>query len=62
MTVSLDNVNPLFKSDNASFYSMMEEGVWGTVYAQTIKTYAQKNNGRAAWKAMVSSNAGQDKW
>ena len=58
----LDHVNPVFNSDNASVYSIMEEASRGTFYAPTIKSYTRKNNGRAAWKAMVSSHSGQDKW
>ena len=62
MIARLDHVNPLLKSDNASVYSMVQEVARVTVYDPTIKPYAWKKNGRAAWKAMVSSHAGQDKW
>ena len=48
--------------NNASVYSMMGEASRGTVYDPTVKTYAQKTNGRAVWKDMVYSCAGQDKW
>ena len=41
---------------------MVVEAAQGTVYAPTINTYAWKKHGRAAWKAMVSYNAVQDKW
>ena len=58
----LDHVNPLFKYDNVSVYSMAEELARGTVYDPTIKTYARKKDGRAAWKAMFSSNDSHDKW
>ena len=40
----------------------MEEAAQGTVYAPKINPHPQKKNGRAAWKAMVFSRAGQDKW
>jgi hypothetical protein len=33
----LDHVDPLYKSDNASVYSMLEEATRGTVYASTVK-------------------------
>ena len=62
MIARLDNFNPLFKSNNSSVYSMMEEAAWGTVYAPNINPYAQKKNGRSARKAMISSHAIQDKW
>ena len=58
----LDHANPLFKSGNASVYSTMEEAAQGTVYAPTIKPYTRKKDGRAAYKFMVSSHAGQEKW
>ena len=59
---NLDHVNPLNKSNNDSVYSMMEEASRGNVYAPTINPYARNKNGRAAWKAMVSSCTVQDKW
>ena len=62
MIPRLDHVNTIFMSDNASIYSMMEEAAQGNVYAPTIKPYTQNKNGRAAWKAMVSYHADQDKW
>ena len=58
----LDHDDPLFKSDNASVYSMMEEATRGSVYASTVKPYSRKKDGRSAWMAMVSSHAGKDKW
>ena len=58
----LDHANPLFKSGNASVYSTMEEAAQGTVYAPTIKPYARKKDGRAAWKSIFSSNDSRDKW
>ena len=54
--------DPLFKSDNATVYSLLEEATRGTIYASTIKPYARRKNGRQAWLSMVSSHAGQDKW
>ena len=58
----LDHNDPLFKSDNATVYSMLEEATRGSVYASTIKPYARKKDGRSAWTSMVSSHAGKDKW
>ena len=40
----------------------MGEAAQGTVYVPTIKPYAQKKYGRDAFKDMVYSRAGQDKW
>lgn len=58
----LTHADPLYKSDNASVYSMMEEATRGTIYASTVKPYSRKKDGRSAWKSMVSSHAGTDKW
>ena len=58
----LTHNHPLFKSDNAAVYSMLEEASRGTIYATTIKTFSRSKNGRQAWQAMVSSHAGTDKW
>jgi hypothetical protein len=58
----LNHDDPLFKSDNASVYSMLEESTRGTVYASTVKPYGRRKDGRSAWLSMVSSHAGQDKW
>jgi hypothetical protein len=58
----LVHTDPLFKSDNASVYSLLEEATRGTIYASTIKPYATRKNGRQAWLSMISSHAGNDKW
>ena len=58
----ISHTHPLFKSDNASVYSMLEEATRGSIYASSIKTYARNKNGRNAWLSMVSSHAGKDKW
>ena len=58
----LTHNDPLYKSDNAKVYSLLEEATRGGVYAPTIKPYARRKDGRAAWLAMVTSHAGQDKW
>jgi hypothetical protein len=58
----LDHSDPLYKSDNATVYSMLEEATRGTVYASTIKPFSRKKNGRGAWLSMISSHAGTEKW
>ena len=58
----LTHVDPLFKSDNAMVYSLLEEATRGSVYAPTIKPFARRKDGRSAWLSMVSSHAGEDKW
>jgi hypothetical protein len=58
----LSHDDPLFKSDNAMVYSMLEEATRGTVYASTVKPYSRRKDGRTAWMSMLSSHAGSDKW
>ena len=62
LILRLTHDDPLFRSDNAAVYSMLEEATRGTVYGPTIKPYARRKDGRAAWQAMMASHAGQDKW
>ncbi len=52
----------MYKSDNATVYSMLEEATRGTVYASTIKPFSRKKNGRGALLSMISSHAGTEKW
>jgi hypothetical protein len=54
--------DPLYKSDNATVYSMLEEATRGTVYASTVKPHSRRKDGRSAWLSMLSSHAGNDKW
>ena len=58
----LSHDNPLFKTDNNSVYSLLDDATRGTIYAPTIKPYARTKNGRAAWYSIISSHAGDDKW
>jgi hypothetical protein len=58
----LGHNDPLFKSDNATVYSMLEEATRGTIYASTVKPHSRRKDGRAAWLSMLASHAGDDKW
>ena len=58
----IDHVGPLYCSDNALVYSLLDKATRNTIYAPTIKPFARARNGRAAWLAIVSSHAGDDKW
>ena len=58
----LSHTHTLFKEDNSLVYSLLDEATSGTIYAPTIKPYGRTNNGREAWKAIISSHAGDDKW
>ena len=58
----LSHAHPLYKTDNASLYSKLEQATRGTIFAATIKPYANVKNGRGAWHALINSHAGDDKW
>ena len=54
--------HPLFKTDNATVYTYIEESTRGSIYATTIKPFARKKDGRGAMNAIVASHLGVDKW
>ena len=58
----LDHIDPLYRTDNSTVYAMLETATRSTIYASTIKPFSRTKDGRAAWLALVSSHAGQDKW
>ena len=62
LILRLNHTDPLYKTDNALVYSLLDEATRGTIYAPTIKPFARTKNGRAAWNAIITSHAGNDKW
>ena len=54
--------NGLYRSDNAAVYYKLEEATRTTTYASSIAPFQKKKNGRAAFQALVSQYAGDDKW
>ena len=62
MISRLEHTDILYKSDNAMVYSIIEEATLGSIYAKTIKPYAQSKDGRSTWESMVYSHSVQDKW
>ena len=62
MISRLSHDHPLYKTDNAKVYSALEEATRSTAYSSTVKAFSRRRDGRAAWKAIVSSHAGSDKW
>ena len=58
----LSHDHPLYKTDNAKVYSLLEEATRGTAYSSTVKAFSRRRDGRAAWKALKTSHAGSDKW
>ena len=48
MIKRMTHEHPLFKTDNNTVYSMLEEATRGTPFAMTVKSYSNSKNGRAA--------------
>ena len=52
----------LYPKDNAEVYFKLEEATRGTNYADSIKPFQRRKDGRAALRAIVAQFAGTDKW
>ena len=52
----------LFRSDNAEVYNKLEEATRGTTYANSIKPYQRRKDGRGAFESLSGQYAGVDKW
>ena len=52
----------LFPQCNSDVYYKMEEATRGTIYADSIKPFQRKKDGRGAFLTVVSQYAGKDKW
>ena len=52
----------LYRDDNAAVYYKIEEATRGTQYADSIKTFQRKKDGRGAFMALSKQYAGPDKW
>ena len=52
----------LFPDDSADVYYKLEEATRGTSYADSIKPFQRRKDGRGAFLALQSQYAGTDKW
>ena len=52
----------LFRDDNSVVYYHLEEATRQTSYAASIKPFQRGNDGRGAWKALITQYEGKDKW
>ena len=52
----------LFKTDNATVYSLIEQAARSSPYLSTIKPFETRKNGCAAWNALLTSHVGKDQW
>ena len=57
----MTHTHPLFRTDNVTVFSILEEATRSTIYAQIIKPFSRLKNGRRSFIALVSSHAGKDK-
>ena len=62
LILRLNHTDPLFRTDNAMVYSMLDQASRNTIYAPTIKPFSRTRNGRSAWLAIIVSHVGNDKW
>ena len=58
----LPHSGPIYKNNNATVYSKIEEAVRGTSVESTIKSFARTKNGRAAYLALIANHAGDTKY
>ena len=56
------HTHPLYKQDNATVFTMIEEAARGTHFSNTIQPFKNRKNGRGAWLALLLSHVGEDKW
>lgn len=52
----------LFKDDDAKLFQYIEEATRTTQYAASIRPFASRKQGRAAYQALLAQYAGKDKW
>ena len=52
----------MYRDDNATVYYKMEEATKGTTFADSMKPFQRRKDGRSALEAMESQYARQDKW
>lgn len=58
----LDHTSPLYRDDNQQVYHYLEEATRSTIYSATLKPFQRRKDGRAAYLALISQHAGDDKW
>ena len=58
----LSHNHALFKDDNAKVYHYLEEATRTTIYPSTLTPFKRRKDGRAAYLALLSQHAGDDKW
>ena len=62
MESCLTHDDPVYGDDNHKVFDMLHDLLQGTTYGATIIPYKRKKDGRAAWHALMTQHAGQDRW
>lgn len=58
----LPHNGPIYKNDNSTVFSKIEEAVRGTSVESTIKSFARSKDGRGAYLALIANHAGETKY
>ena len=58
----LSHSGPIYKHDNATVYMLLERAARNTSVESTIKAFARKKDGRAAYLAVIANHAGDTKY
>ena len=58
----LSHTHPMFRVDNEMVYDHLEVATRSTINTASIKPFLRTKNGRAAYQALISQHAGEDKW
>ena len=58
----LPHTGSIYKDDNKTVYMMISKSVAGTSVESTIKSFSRRKDGRAAYLALVSNHAGDEKY
>ena len=58
----LPHTGAIFKNDNGTVYMLIEKAARGTSVESTVKTFARRKDGRAAFLALIANHAGDAKY
>ena len=58
----LPHTGPIYKSDNASVFTLVEKACRNTTMESTVKSFARKKDGRGAYLAVIANHAGDTKY
>ena len=62
LVARLPHSGPIYKHDNASVFLLIEKATRNTSIESTVKAFARKKDGRAAFLAIVANHAGETKY